>query len=207
MAANFASHTIRRGPYLGGKSGNAAGPPAQEPRRQGPPFRILSARRPPCYPHPSMLGRRSRISMARLADVPLPRLVRCSTLSEGGKGGDVVSSCWGVPAFFLPSTDPLLESSPPRSRTPRGPARAITSHTCVSPFGGHLRAAQEVREALRGPSNQTLVSAFSRLRVCISGAPWDRPWALTRHHACLLSRSRAGIWEGPKMPYIGCPCG
>ena len=136
MAASFASHTLRRGPYLGGKSGNAAGPPAQEPRRQGPPFRILSARRPPCYPHPSMLGRRSRIFMARLADVPLPRLVRCSTLSEGGEGGgdDVVSSCWGLPAF--------------------------SSHLWTRSWS-HLPAAQELREAQRGPSRHKHALALS----------------------------------------------
>ena len=164
--------------------------------------------------------------------------------------------------------DPLLESSPRRSRTPRGPARAITSQTFVSLFGGGISAPPKKSErpceghqtkhllalsvdcaplsagqrltrttnsraatadrcrksgklactiaregcgagpmALRSRCQAFARSLRSALRVCNSGAPWDRPWALIRHHACLLSLARAGIWEGPKMPYIGSPCG
>ena len=75
-------------------------------------------------------------------------------------------------------------------------ARTIARKGCGA---GHM--------ALRSRCQAFARSLRSALRVCNSGAPWDRPWARTRHHACLLSRFRAGIWEGLKVPYIGSPCG
>ena len=104
------------------KSGNVAAPPADDPRRRAPSWGLLFAL-PPCYPRHQC--------WSESAEVRSPCWPRCHGHGlraaqhcwMGGWGG-----AWGS-RFFLPSMDPILESSPHRPRRLRAPVRAYMPHT------------------------------------------------------------------------------
>ena len=114
-AENLYTHPNDRGPSLGGKSGNVAAPPADGPRSRAP---IMGSPvcLPPCYPRHQCWG--------EWAEVRSPCWPRCH-----GHGLRAAQHCWmgawGAwgSRFFLPSMDPILESSPHHPRRLRGPVK------------------------------------------------------------------------------------